>query len=158
MGRTSFALKGGGVTAQCLIAFLVLLANPARAELSKRQLAKLQQSLKEAAQKFGDAYVNRDFKTMYKMLNPEYRHRVELWEYKDYVHYDGVSDGYMKVEVMEAIILPGGKYGKVIKKISTVENIKGKTTGKVTKREEEFMEEEDWVNKNGTWYKIQKLD
>ncbi len=157
MGRKSFSLNGVAGVVLCLIAFLIF-TNPAPAEPSKRQLAKLQQSLREAAQKFGDCYTRREFNEMYKMLNAEYRNRVELWEYKDYVHYDGISDGFMKIEVLEAIVLPGGKYGKVIKKISTVENIRTKTTGKVSKKEQELFEEEDWVNRNGTWYKLQKLD
>ncbi len=142
---------------------LLLLVSTAQAELSKKELAKLQGSLRKAAEKFGEAYVKLDFKTMYKMLNKKYRRRVELWEYKDYVHYEGVSDGFMKVDVMDVIVMPPKNnkhliYGKVSQKISSVENVKTKTTGYTNKMEEEFIYWEDWVCEDGVWYKIQKLE
>ncbi len=89
-----------------LIVFKAGIINAYGAGLSKADRENLTKSLSEAAQRFGEAYVKRDFKTMYKMLNKEYRHRVELWEYKDSVHYDGISDGFMQVNIMEVVVLP----------------------------------------------------
>lgn len=148
-----------GLTVCCVF----IMVNTVQAELSKKEIVKLQGSLRVAAEKFGDAYVKRDFKTMYEMLNKKYRRRVELWEYKDYIHYDGISDGFMRVEVMDVIVVPPRKgkdliYGKVGQKISTVENVKIKTTGYTNKMEEEFIYWDNWVCRDGVWYKIQKLE
>jgi nitrate/nitrite-specific signal transduction histidine kinase len=160
MAHKAFIRVAGSMLMICM---LLAVANPARAELSKKELAKLQNSLREAAQKFGDAYVKRDFRVMYQMLNDEYRQRVPLWEYKDFVHYDGISDGFMKVIIMDVVVLPPKKndkliYGKVGQKISSVENLKAKTTGKAVKSKAEFIYWDDWVRKNGTWYKIEKIE
>lgn len=142
---------------------LLVLVGSAQAELSKKEMAKLQVSLKEAAQKFGEAYVKRDFKAMYDLLNHEYRSRVELWEYKDYIHYEGISDGFIKVDIMDVIVFPPKKgkkvvYGKVGQKVSTVENVKAKTTGYTSKTEEEFIYWDNWISYDGTWHKLEKLE
>ncbi len=156
---TQKLFKKIGLIVVCLLVYV----NPVQAELTKKEMAKLQTSLRETAQKFGEAYVKRDYKTMYDLLNREYRHRVELWEYKDYVHYEGVSDGFIKVDIMDVIVFPLKKgkkviYGKVSQKVSTVENIKTKTTGYTDKLEEEFIYWDDWVSQDGVWRKVEKLE
>ncbi len=148
-----------GLTVCCVL----VLVNSAQAGVSKKEMAKLQDGLKVAAEKFGNAYVKLDFKAMYGMLDKQYRQNVKFWEYKDYVHYDGIVDGFMKVEVMDVIVVPSKKdkdlfYGKVSQKISSVENVKTKSTGHTDKMEEEFIYWDEWVFRDGVWYKIQKLE
>jgi len=114
--------------------------------------------LRAAAETFAKAYAEQDYKTMYQLLSPNYRSRVPLWEYRDFVEYPPITDGYIKVDVAEAYVLGNGKFGKVIMKISIYETIKEKTTGRVNKRQQELLETQDWVNLDGKWYKIEKIE
>ena len=117
-------------------------------------------TLRAAAEKFAQAYAKRKYKIMYELVNPQYRKRVPLWEYKDFVDYPGVTDGYIEVKVADVSVLPKSdyKYGKVMLQIIMVETEKNKTTGKIRKIEDEKWEFQDWVQIKGNWYKIEKLD
>ncbi len=127
---------------------------------SKKLIQEKIEVLRAAAQKFADAYARRKYKIMYELVNPQYRERVPFWEYKDFVDYPGVTDGYIEVEVADVSVLPQSKYkyGKIMLKIVMVEHERSKITGKVTKIEDEKWEFQDWVDLNGKWYKIEKLD
>jgi hypothetical protein len=146
-----------------LIIVTCQLVNVASAELSKNEMEDLRVSLKKAAQVFGNAYVKHDLKKMYEMLNTEYRSRVPLWEYKDSVTFDGVVDGFVKLDIIDVVILPSKRngnliYGKVSQKLSSVENLKAKTTGETKTTEEEYVFWDDWVLRDGVWYKIEKVE
>ncbi len=146
--------------AACLVgAWGSLYIKVAEAELSKKQEDVVVNKLREVATEFCKAYEKRKYADMYKHLIPEYRERVKLWEYKDFVTYPGVTDGYIKVEPVEAVIYDdAGKYGKVILKITIFENIRTKSTGKVTKKIQELMENQDWVVIDGKWYKWESME
>ncbi len=118
------------------------------------------EELRSVAEKFAAAYQNRDYRAMYYMVNPQYRERVKLWEYKDFVEFPGVTDGYIRVEIADVNVMPESKYkyGKVMQKVVTFENQKGKTTGDTVTVEDEKWEFQDWVNYKNKWYKIEKLD
>ncbi len=122
------------------------------------QKQELLKKLKSSAETLNKAYEKRDFKTMYQMLIPQYRDRVAFWEYKDFVTFPGVTDGFIKVQIVEAKLLRDGVHGKVIRKIMTFEKYMGKTSGELSEKKEEFMEVQDWVLIKGTWYVIEKLN
>jgi len=122
------------------------------------QKQELLKKLKDSAETLNRAYEKRDFRTMYQMLVPQYRDRVQFWEYKDFATFPGVTDGYIKVQIVEAKLLRDGVHGKVIRKIMTFEKYMGKTSGVLSEKKEEFMEVQDWVLIKGTWYLIEKLN
>jgi len=125
----------------------------AEARKKSNDLAEEVKRLKAAATKFMEAYTKRDYKTMYKMLDPAYRARVPFWEYKDAVEYPGITDGYIKGEISEVYVAKDGKYGRVLQKIYVFETRKEKTTGHITKYQDEKLEAQEWIKKNGVWYK-----
>ncbi len=129
-------------------------------DASKKLIQGKIKDLRITAEKFADAYARREFKLMYQLVIPHYRRRVPCWEYKDFVDYPGVTDGYVEVEVADVSVLPKSKYkyGKVMLKIIMVEHERSKRTGEVTKLEDEKWEFQDWVDLGGKWYKIEKFD
>jgi len=137
-----------------LVVLGVAVFGEAEQDKQKRDLAEL----RAAAETFAKAYAEQDYKTMYQLLSPNYRARVPLWQYRDFVEYPPVTDGYVRMEVAEAYVLGNGKFGKVIQKISIYETIKEKTTGRVSERHQELLETQDWVNLDGKWYKIEKIE
>ncbi|MBI5789185.1 MAG: hypothetical protein HZA78_10060 [Candidatus Schekmanbacteria bacterium] len=134
--------------------------NSAIAVEDKEIIQKKQKELRTVAEKYAKAYAKRNYKEMYELLIPVYKKRVPLWEFKDFVTYPGVTDGYIQVEVVDVSILPKGefKFGKVMLKIVITENQKYKTTGESVKVEREKWEFQDWVEIKGKWLKIEKYD
>lgn len=142
------------------IAFINISNNNSVFAADDAKLKEKIKSLRETAEKFATAYEKRDYEVMYSFVNPQYRSMVPLWEYKDFVEYPGVTDGYIKVEISDVSVMPKSdyKYGKVMQRILMIETQKTKSTGETRKIENEKWEFQDWVQIDGKWYKIEKID
>ncbi len=138
----------------CTFSFLgfVLCKPPLLSASSKRdewrKVKRLEAALRERAVVFNEAYVGQDFKAMYKLVEPSYKQKVSLREYQDYVFYFNATNGYMKAEILDVIIMPDRLHGKVLKKRSLYEK------GKVNPVRE-FVYGEDWVVANNVWYRME---
>jgi len=146
---------------------LLFAAHNALAETSKekewRKVKRLEKALKERAEIFNKAYVGQDFKAMYKLVEPEYKKIVSLREYQDYVFYFNATNAFMRAEILDVIVMPDRKHGKVLKKRSMFEihgkSFKVKSTEHSVNEElkpvREFIYGEDWVVVNNVWYRME---
>ena len=149
------------------VSFLFATLGVAVADTNKekewRKVKRLENALRERAEIFNKAYVEQDFKGMYKLVEPEYKKIVSLREYQDYVFYFNATNAYMKAEILEVIVMPDRRLGKVLKKRSMFE-IHGKSfkakaaehaKDEKVKPVREFIYGEDWIVVNNVWYRME---
>jgi len=126
-------------------------------------LSGMEKALIERAEIFNKAYVGQDFKGMYKLVEPAYKKIVSLREYQDYVFYFNATNAFMRAEILDVIVMPDRKHGKVLKKRSMFEihgkSFKVKSTehfkDEKLKPVREFIYGEDWVVVNNVWYRME---
>jgi len=145
--------------------FLVSVASAATKQEEWRKVKRLEKALRDRAEVFNVAYVEQNFKGMYKLVEPSYKVKVSLREYQDYVFYFNTTNAYMTAEILDVIVMPDRKHGKVLKKRSTYE-IHGdvRKKGAVYKMSEkdmkrkpirEYIYGEDWLVVDNVWYRME---